>query len=567
LTSPPTGVGSIRADVSKRPFALVAGLAILAAACSTVPTASGIDYGSGTRFVQTVADTLDNVGLASAVSVDSGGLPFITSFGFPGVVLPSQIPIQRPIGSPFLPAVLLATVDDSGVWTHGAIEQNKPAVTPNGISVPFGPVTTENFGSSLKEDTSNGTAVAVGADGTVHAAWTLSDGVYYGTTKAGGSATVTKVYDYMTKVAVAGPISAPGIALDADGNPWIAFSVFGPRGLEVHAAMLQGAAWKDQVVATEGACDTCPVPGPTGMAFLRGNPVVVFGDAVRHEVDAATLKGSKWVVDAVEANTDGLGLSVAAVSDTAYASYYTGHGTVDVATFDGQVPTTHEVGKAANPDPIDTGNDAARTAVVATKDGTIYVAWDNGDEGLDFASGTDTFAPIDIGPSAADAAHPALAASDAGVFLTWYDTLNQDLILGELGDVQNLIVANPQPSITPSFGPSGNAACGKDGKVVLDVTAQSLAFLPTCLVAPADKAFTITMDNKDTVQHDVSIYPSPDKLTPDDAVLYSFGDPNPAGPTTVTYPSDALPAGTYYFQCDFHPTTMNGTFAVVKGAS
>jgi Cupredoxin-like domain len=552
-----TLVGSIRADVSKRPFALVAALAILAAACSNVPTASTIDYGSGPRFVTTVADTVDNVGLASSVAVDGNGLPFITYFGFPATVKPGQIPIPRPIGSPFLPGVLLATVDEQGMWTQGAIEQNKPDVLPNGVTVPFGPVTTENF--PLSADDSNGTAIAVASDGTVHAAWTMADGVFYGTTKAGGSATVTQVYDHGTAVSLAGPMSAPGIALDADGNPWIAFSVVSPSGFEVHAASLQGSAWQDRIVAGEPACSDCPDPGPVGIGVLQGNPVVVFGDPVKHEVDAATLEGSNWVVDPVETKTDGLGLSVAVVGNSLYASYFTGRGTVDLAIMKDRSPVTGEVGKAANPDPSETGNDAARTAVTAGTDGTIYVAWDDADAGVTFVSGgTDSFAPISLGPNASTSAHPALASSDAGVFLSWYDTLNEDLMVGVQGDVQNLIVAQPQPSLVPSFAPAASAECGKDKKVQLDIVAQNIAFDPTCLVADSGKPFTINFDNEDVgTPHNIDIF--------DEQGGTSLAStPVQNGPTKETLNVNALDAGNYFFQCDVHPQQMTGTLAVVK---
>src|SRR5439155_1918689 len=265
------GVGSIRADVPKRPFALFAGLAMLAAACASNPTATSINFGSGVRFVPAVADSLDNVGLGSAVALDATGLPYVTYFGFPAVVKEGEIPIPRPIGSPFLPGILLSSVDANGVWTHGAIEQSKPnAGLPLGITIPFGPVTTDNL--QLTADDSNGTAVAAGSDGTVHAAWTTRDGVYYGTTKAGGTSTVEQVFNYGTAVSLAGPISAPGIALDASGNPWVVFSVLGSRGLEVHAATLKGSKWTDQVVATAGTCAGCTQPGPTGIAILRGDP-------------------------------------------------------------------------------------------------------------------------------------------------------------------------------------------------------------------------------------------------------------------------------------------------------
>jgi plastocyanin len=552
--------------VSTRPLRLAASLAILAAACSTVPTASGIDYGSGPRLVVQVGDTLDDVGLASSVAVDADGQPFISYFGFPAEVKPSQIPVPRPIGTPFLPGVLLATVDDKGTWTQGAVEQNEPATTPQGVTVPFGPVTTENF--PLKPDDSNGTATVVASDGTVHTAWTMADGVYYGTTKLGGQASVTPsdhpVYAYGTSVSLAGPMSAPGIALDGNGNPWIAFSVLGPSGLEVHAASLEGSKWNDQVVTTEPPCDSCPEPGPTGIEFVGGNLVVVFGDAVKHEVDTATRQGSGWRVESLATKTDGLGLATAAVGDTLYASYYTGHGTVDVTSVKGGAPTTTEAGQAENPDPDATGNDAPRTAVTA-QDGTIFAAWDDGDNGVTFVSGTDTFSPIPLGPSGPSASAPSLAASDSNVFLTWYDTVNQDLVMGQYGDVQNLIVANPPPSLTVSPSVAASASCGKDGKIVLTVVAQGIAFDPTCLVAAANQPFTVTMDNRDPgTQHDVSIFPSAEKLTQADALYWGFNQPNPPGPSTVKYNVGALPPGSYYFHCDYHPTQMNGTFAVVK---
>lgn len=34
------------------------------------------------------------------------------------------------------------------------------------------------------------------------------------------------------------------------------------------------------------------------------------------------------------------------------------------------------------------------------------------------------------------------------------------------------------------------------------------------------------------------------------------------GVASATYQVDALKPGTYRFQCDIHPTTMNGTFIV-----
>jgi plastocyanin len=36
------------------------------------------------------------------------------------------------------------------------------------------------------------------------------------------------------------------------------------------------------------------------------------------------------------------------------------------------------------------------------------------------------------------------------------------------------------------------------------------------------------------------------------------------GGSSQTYDVEALDPGKYFFRCDFHPTTMTGTFVVVK---
>src|SRR4029078_3036646 len=168
---------------------------------------------------------------------------------------------------------------------------------------------------------------------------------------------------------------------------------------------------------------------------------------------------SRWIVSGVGTNADGLGLSVASTGNTGYASYYTGHRAVHVAVLDDNGPTTAKVADAPNPSPSKTGNSASRTAVAAGTDGTIYVAWDDETNGLQFEAGTDTFTPVELGTTAAGGLHPALAASDSGVYLSWYDSVNQNLMVGVQGDVQNILVATPPPSIVPSFGASAPVPC------------------------------------------------------------------------------------------------------------
>jgi plastocyanin len=100
------------------------------------------------------------------------------------------------------------------------------------------------------------------------------------------------------------------------------------------------------------------------------------------------------------------------------------------------------------------------------------------------------------------------------------------------------------------------ASCSPNG-ANLSITAQSIHFSSTCLAAPAGKPFTIAFANKDSgVPHNIAIYSSPA------ATKALFRGQLVTGPKSVTYHVPALPAGTYYFRCDVHPTAMHGTFVV-----
>jgi len=548
--------------VSKRPIALIAGLALLAGACASAATATSVDL--NTSFVPMVADTLDNVGLGSAVAVDSNGLPYVTYFGFPGVVQKGQIAIPRPIGSPYVPAVLLTTVTQQGIWLHGAIDQTKPAAVPAGVNIPFGPVSTTKL--PLTEDNANGTAIAMASDGTIHAAWTAGGTVDYGTTTLTGSATVEQVFSYGADLSKAGPVSQPGIALDPDGNPMIAFAVDTGTGVDISVATKTGQAWKVQTVAKTGTCNGCARPAPTGIVMSGGSPQVIFADAGKRMVESATLTGGTWVLATVESGVTGDGLSVSASGGKAYAAYFTGDGAVHVAVGQGGAWTVKDAGTAPNPDPQATGTAAPRTAVTAD-DKTIWVAWDDKDKGVVLVSGTDTFAPVST-PGTASGSAPALAVGSRGTILSWYNATTQNLMVGSLGENKDLLLANPSPSLTLSIAPTTPAGCGKDKKVSLTEVAKGTAFQEACLVADAGKSFVIDFDNQDpasaTGPHNIVIFKTAADVSNPSSALFT-GDPV-LGPAKVNYDVKSLSAGDYYFHCEFHPTTMIGTLAVVTGA-
>ncbi len=108
----------------------------------------------------------------------------------------------------------------------------------------------------------------------------------------------------------------------------------------------------------------------------------------------------------------------------------------------------------------------------------------------------------------------------------------------------------------PSPSPiATDTSCTPNG-TSLSVTAKGSTFTTACLAAPANQDFTIMFDNQDINMHNIAIYPNGDG-----AKAVFTGDIE-QGPKMATYDVKSLPAGTYRFQCDVHPTTMGGTLIV-----
>ena len=83
------------------------------------------------------------------------------------------------------------------------------------------------------------------------------------------------------------------------------------------------------------------------------------------------------------------------------------------------------------------------------------------------------------------------------------------------------------------------------------VVAQGNAFSPATVTVPADKAFSLTLDNKDGAPHNVSIYT-------DSGASKSISAGEIVSSTTTTQQVPALAKGTYFFRCDVHHE-MTGT--------
>jgi len=83
------------------------------------------------------------------------------------------------------------------------------------------------------------------------------------------------------------------------------------------------------------------------------------------------------------------------------------------------------------------------------------------------------------------------------------------------------------------------------------IVAQNNVFSPATLTVKADKAFSLTLDNKDGAPHNIAIYKDSSA-----AEQVSIGEIVTS--TSVTQQVPALAKGQYFFRCDVHHE-MTGT--------
>jgi plastocyanin len=96
--------------------------------------------------------------------------------------------------------------------------------------------------------------------------------------------------------------------------------------------------------------------------------------------------------------------------------------------------------------------------------------------------------------------------------------------------------------------------------LVAPPTASSKGFDTKALTFKAGAPTNLTFDNEETgVQHNVVIFQGSS-----DAGPQVFSGTLLTGPGKTTYHVPALSAGTYYFHCEVHPTTMFGSITVAS---
>ncbi len=117
--------------------------------------------------------------------------------------------------------------------------------------------------------------------------------------------------------------------------------------------------------------------------------------------------------------------------------------------------------------------------------------------------------------------------------------------------------ANKTAQANQTAPQTGGAAQSQE--VAIGLAAKNVAFNTSKITAPAGAKVTISFDNQDSgVPHNFALYQSSSATS--NAI---FKGQIVTGPTKTTYTFTApSKSGTYYFQCDVHPTQMNGHFIV-----
>ena len=102
---------------------------------------------------------------------------------------------------------------------------------------------------------------------------------------------------------------------------------------------------------------------------------------------------------------------------------------------------------------------------------------------------------------------------------------------------------------------NGEAPAPAEAGSATTIVAKAVAFESDTLSAPAGEETTFTLDNQDTVPHNLSFYES------EGGPELAKGDTVKGGAKAeVTVPGQQ--PGTYFFRCDLHPTGMTGDFVV-----
>jgi len=533
----------------------MAGLSAAACAPASKPPAVPIKQ-QGTVLVS-VVDSLFDAGRSPSVQLDKDGNPAVAYLLYKPVLKKGEIPPPIKPGDPQPPSVMLATLSN-GIWT-------RTSVTPQKTAPASGTATeiADKNGYALPGVTAS---LALDAQGKHHVVWATPSGLFYSTDAAGSFGTPDKI---------TGSASFGGsVAVAADGAVWASFY----SGGSLKVARGTGGKWTVDEVQTNAGPAATPATVTAVGVNAKGDPIVAYGDHGKTMV--ATPSRGGWKIDTVPGQ-GGYGVSLALDKDgNPHLAYYDSAGGVHGAQSIGGKPwEVADLGltsgtQAGQPDP------RWSTGIALDDKAIEYIVWADthsnqvmtrvNNHGL-VSQGAP---PNQTVQGSSGGANPTIAVSADGKkqAIAWFDTTNANLDVASTS-TGGLILAFPLPTLgpptfAPGPSPTGTALpCQPSGSsTTLQIAAPSGAavngFDKKCLAVAAGKGFTVNFANDDPPNfHNWALFQ--DSSGTKQLGGGTISQPV-AGGQTQSYSVKPLQPGQYFYRCDFHPTTMTGTFVVAK---